>query len=365
MTPASILEWLPDPRSRTAALSLAFLATVVNATSLLPVLASLSPLQVADVLAIMLLEAAIACLLIVTTLQAAERRKLAIGAWRSAVPLVAGLLPAIVVAIPYYTGWPWATPGLKYRYVGSPTALLLYFTWMNVTLAIAAQAWLSRHREEHSARAMLKLLLAGQEERRRRVVQARLQSIQARIDPAFFFRIMETIRSEYGRHIDAGEALLDELTAFLRACLPSLQPVDSTLARECELAANFMHLRNAGRERGLTLTVSVAPELLPTPFPPGVLLHAVASLAEGAHGSISLDAVASGRPRATSASVGDDAAAELIVGLQSQSALPERAVETIASRLSELLGETTPVVVAATERRGRIELRLPLGPSHA
>ncbi|MGZ8255068.1 MAG: sensor histidine kinase, partial [Burkholderiaceae bacterium] len=107
---------------------------------------------------------------------------------------------------------------------------------------------------------------------RRRTVQARLQEVQARIDPQLLFEMLETVQRLYQRDAAQAERFLDELIVFLRAALPRLRTASSSLLREVELARAFVRLHAMAGAVGFDLATEIAPDVIHARFPPGVLL---------------------------------------------------------------------------------------------
>ena len=113
---------------------------------------------------------------------------------------------------------------------------------------------------------------------RRRLVEGRLKAIQARVDPLFFFAMLEAVQKTYTVDADRAEQLLDELTAFLRAALPRLRTASSTVEQECELAGSFARVCALAGLGAPRLDIDVAPPAGTASFPPGVLLPLVDEL---------------------------------------------------------------------------------------
>ncbi len=112
--------------------SLSLLATAINAAGLAGTILDMPAVQGADSLARMFVENTSVCILIVLLPhRLTARTRCARAGWRrcsQAVP------PVALLAIVYYTGFPFTTPGLKYGYTASPTALLLYMMWQSLAL---------------------------------------------------------------------------------------------------------------------------------------------------------------------------------------------------------------------------------------
>jgi len=203
------------------------------------------------------------------------------------------------------------------------TAVLYAFTF-TLVIALLYFAHLRRSREHEQAAARLAAAQMAQRDARRRIVQARLQELQARIDPHLLFEMLDTARRLYERDAAQGERFLDELIAFLRAALPRLRTASSSLLREVELARAYVRLNALAGATGLAVTIDVAPEAMHARFPPGALLPLLDT-------AVSTD----GRPlRLIATRTGDDCR----VSITMDAAPSEAAVTRVQSLLSELYG---------------------------
>lgn len=203
------------------------------------------------------------------------------------------------------------------------TALLYAFTF-TLVIALLYFAHLRRSREHEQAAARLAAAQMAQRDARRRIVQARLQELQARIDPQLLFEMLDTTRRLYERDAAQGERFLDELNAFLRAALPRLRTASSSLLREVELARAYVRLNALAGATGPAVTIDVAPEAMHARFPPGALLPLLDTAVGG-----------DGRPlRLIAARAGDDCR----VSMTMDAAPSEAAVTRVQSLLSELYG---------------------------
>jgi signal transduction histidine kinase len=139
-----------------------------------------------------------------------------------------------------------------------------------MTLLFFAHLHRSRAREQAAAR--LSMAQAAQRETRQRLVQARLQALQARIDPQLLFEMLDSVRCAYQQDGARAERLLDELVDFLRAALPRLRNTSSTVQREAQLARAYAQLRALAGAAEIDIRVEVAGEVADARFPPGVVL---------------------------------------------------------------------------------------------
>ena len=181
--------------------------------------------------------------------------------------------------------------------VQSVQGLRLSSLILALTPALLFFAHLQRsHRHEQ---AVLRLAAAQAEQRAagRRIVQARLQSLQARIDPHLLFEMLDVVRRCYGIDPERAEHLLDELASFLRSALPRLRSESSSVPREIGLAQQYVQLRRmagealAAGQAGLpALAAQISDEALHARFPPGVLLPLLDDVLRAAGGVASLSA---------------------------------------------------------------------------
>lgn len=165
-----------------------------------------------------------------------------------------------------------ATILMEQGLVHSARTMHLHGFTFSLIMALLYFAHLRRSRGHEQAAARLAAAQTAQRQARHRIVQARLQEVQARIDPQILFDMLETVRRLYERDAARAERFLDELIIFLRAALPRLRTTWSSLLREAELARAFMKLRTLDGATGLGMTIDVAADAMHARFPPGVLL---------------------------------------------------------------------------------------------
>ena len=156
--------------------------------------------------------------------------------------------------------------------VQSAATMHLHACVFSLTMALLFFAHLRRSRIHEAAAARLAAAQAAQRDSRRRIVQARLAAVQARIDPQLLFGMLDAVRQSYAADPVRAELLLDELIAFLRAALPRLRSASSSVPREAQLAGAFARLHALAGGSGASLALAVAPDAVHARFPPGVLL---------------------------------------------------------------------------------------------
>lgn len=202
-----------------------------------------------------------------------------------------------------------------------------------LVMALLFFAHLQQSRAREQAAERLAAAQVAHRQGRRRLVQARLQELQARIDPRLLFEMLEEVRQAYERDAARAEQLLDELVAFLRLALPRLRSASSSVERELQLARSYAQLRRIAGTHAIDARVDVEESVAPARFPPGVLLPLVDDALRARAGVCSLTArVVAG-------------ACEVTLRLP---AAPSHATVTrVRTLLSELYGSATGLSLAA------------------
>ncbi|HYR00467.1 MAG TPA: histidine kinase [Casimicrobiaceae bacterium] len=109
----------------------------------------------------------------------------------------------------------------------------------------------------------------------REMVEARLQVLQAQIEPHFLFNTLANVRQLYERDVAAGRTMLQNLMRYLEVALPRLREGESTLGRDAELILAFLRIHRVRMGRRLTFGIDVPPALSAHPVPPMMLLTLV------------------------------------------------------------------------------------------
>jgi len=175
----------------------------------------------------------------------------------------------------------------------SSQTMHIYAFIFGLIMALLFFAHLQRSRAHEDAAARLATTQAVQREARMRLVHARLQAMQARIDPQLLFDMLDAVRRSYEDDASRAERLLDELIAFLRAALPRLREASSSVPREAESARAYARLRALAGARDVGMTLSVSAALMDARFPPGVLLLLLDEALRGCSGPCELIATRS------------------------------------------------------------------------
>src|SRR5437764_1089276 len=134
----------------------------------------------------------------------------------------------------------------------------------------------------------------GRAETERRVLEARLQATQARVEPQFLFDTLAKLKSIHVSDPARAIAQLDSLIAYLRAALPHLHDTRSTLAQELDLCRAYLDIEQCARSTPSAFSIE-APEALATASVPAMVLlplviHAVGCADASRGPSVSLRA---------------------------------------------------------------------------
>jgi hypothetical protein len=113
--------------------------------------------------------------------------------------------------------------------------------------------------------------VASREAMERQLVQARLQVLQAQVEPHFLFNTLAAV--DYLIETDPPRAsqMQKQLITYLRGALPQMRQESSTLGRELRLVRSYLDLIKMRIEERLEIEVLVPPELEAADFPPMML----------------------------------------------------------------------------------------------
>ena len=119
--------------------------------------------------------------------------------------------------------------------------------------------------------------------------EARLQTLQAQIEPHFLFNTLANVRRLYQTEPDAAAAMLQNLMRYFAAALPQMRAAVSTLGSEAALTASYLEIQRTRMGRRLRFEIDIAAPLRDIRLPPMVLLtlvenaikHGIAPLPQG------------------------------------------------------------------------------------
>jgi signal transduction histidine kinase len=112
----------------------------------------------------------------------------------------------------------------------------------------------------------------------REMAEARLQVLQAQIEPHFLFNTLANVRRLYDKDHAAGGKMLENLMRYLEVALPQMRDNESTLGRDAELVEAFLRIQQIRMGQRLAFSIDIPVALRAHPMPPMMLL----TLAENA-----------------------------------------------------------------------------------
>jgi hypothetical protein len=231
-----------------------------------------------------LLQAALLFVTVVPTVNLSPLR-----GWRRVALVSAVIIVASGVGIASIHLWP--EPGYPIpRWVRWTGAL----RW-SALAALLVGAWLFFRIEQDSAAVLHRAELA-RIALERQMTEARLQLLQAQIEPHFLFNTLAHIRLLYQSDPPLATCMLDNLMRYLAVALPHMRELESTLGREIDLVVAYLGLQQVRMGQRLRFDIDVAESLRALRVPPMMLLtltenaikHGVSPLPEG--GSITVAA---------------------------------------------------------------------------
>jgi sensor histidine kinase YesM len=190
----------------------------------------------------------------------------------------------------------------RYGYGPYPSALFIAGELLRWTILSGVVAFIHEmnRRDEAVSRELDRIELEGLQLERRRV-EARVQLMQAQIEPHFLFNTLATVKRLYRTGPESGARMLDSLMQYLRAALPRLREDEATLADELDHVAAYLEILRIRMGHRLRHSVEAAADVRAIAFPSMMLItlvenaikHGLASKPEG--GSIAVRASRVGR----------------------------------------------------------------------
>jgi signal transduction histidine kinase len=229
-----------------------------------------------------------------------------------------------------------------------------------IVYAIAAKL-LFRHTEKTEARANQAEALADREALERQLAQARLQALQAQVEPHFLFNTLASVDYLIESDPQRASQMQKHLIQYLRSALPQMRDGQSTLGREFDLSRAYLEILKMRMEERLTLQFEVPDGLRSADFPPMMLQ----SLVENAitHG---LEPSAAGGQLTLKAQIVDGQLDVSVIDTGVGQAASEQTAGTglgltnIRERLQQMYGDRASVVLSNHQPTGTVAtLRIP------
>jgi hypothetical protein len=171
--------------------------------------------------------------------------------------------------------------------------------WLRYSLLglLVAGAWLyARAEDAHST--TLAQIAVDTARADQQTAEARLQMLEAQIEPHFLFNTLAHVRRLYETNYADGARMLRNLKEYLAVALPQMREKASTLGREIDHVTAYLNIQQIRMGRRLRFAIDVPQALRGAPMPPLMLLtlaenavkHGLSSSREG--GRIDLRATA-------------------------------------------------------------------------
>ena len=109
----------------------------------------------------------------------------------------------------------------------------------------------------------------------REMAEARLQVMQAQIEPHFLFNTLANVRRLYQTDIPTGGRMMDNLMRYLEVALPRMRQSQSSVDREVGLVEAYLGVQAVRMGRRLAFELDIPPALRALSLPPMMLLTLV------------------------------------------------------------------------------------------
>ena len=104
------------------------------------------------------------------------------------------------------------------------------------------------------------------------MAEARMEALQAQIEPHFLFNALANVRRLYQKDRAAGGSMLGNLMRYLEVALPRMRDSGSTLGRDAELVEAFLRVHQIRMGQRMAFSIDIPAQLLAHAVPPMMLL---------------------------------------------------------------------------------------------
>ena len=158
--------------------------------------------------------------------------------------------------------------GDLYR-IGIGSGLILIFIPLFI-LTLIAKFFIDRARASMRL-AELKKKEADFHSMSRQVTEAKLQALQAQVEPHFLYNTLASVQALTEVDPAAANAMTGHLIQYLRNALPKMRESVSTVGQEIELVRAYLNILQMRMGKRLTFDIAVPQNLLELAFPPLML----------------------------------------------------------------------------------------------
>ncbi|HEX6794369.1 MAG TPA: histidine kinase [Casimicrobiaceae bacterium] len=139
---------------------------------------------------------------------------------------------------------------------------------------IIASAWLYLRADADHV-AAIAACAVDSERMDRQTAEARLQMLEAQIEPHFLFNTLATLKRLYETDRSVGATMMRNLKQYLAVALPQMRSVACTLGRESDHTIAYLNIQQIRMGRRLAFAFDVPAELRDARVPPLMLLTLV------------------------------------------------------------------------------------------
>jgi len=145
---------------------------------------------------------------------------------------------------------------------------------MAMVWGIAAAAWYFLNRSA-ARQASLRAVEIARSQLETGMLEARLQALQAQVEPHFLFNTLAHIKRLYRTDRVRARLMLDSFRAYLRSALPQMRSAGATLGREIDLVHAYLDVQQVRMGQRLEVQIDVPEALRKETFPPMILISLV------------------------------------------------------------------------------------------
>jgi hypothetical protein len=142
-----------------------------------------------------------------------------------------------------------------------------YLSWGSIIVLIYVNCRIALHATARTNAAQVR-----RADVQRRMLESRLQALQARVEPQFLFNTLAQVRALYESDPAKGGQMLGDLIVYLRAALPQLRHSTSTLEQELKLVGAYLNIMQVRLGERLAFDIDAPQSAQSARMPPMILL---------------------------------------------------------------------------------------------
>ncbi len=193
----------------------------------------------------------------------------------------------------------------------------------------------------------------------RQVTEARLQTLQAQVEPHFLYNTLANVQALNEVDPPAANLMVGHLIQYLRSSLPKMRESTSTVGQELELVRAYLNILQMRMGTRLEFSIEAPDDLLPYAFPPMMLpslvenaiKHGLEPQREGGRIDIVAERVQEGTGQCLRMTVKDTGKGLSDTSPQAGSGL---GLSNLRERLAALYGSSGRFWITANEPKGAV-----------